>query len=61
MRFKTFTTIRYLFPIKSAITRVLPPESTEKRRRREIAKTEERQEFTEDLGESVQMIRNGRR
>ena len=60
MRFKTFATICYRFPIKSAVTRVLPPESTEERRRREIAKMEEHQEFTDGLKESVQMTRNGR-
>lgn len=38
MRFKTFTITYYHFPIKCSITRVLLPESTEKRRRREIAK-----------------------
>lgn len=53
MRFETFTTIYYRFPIKSAIIRVLPPESTEERRRREIAKMEKHQEFTEDLRQRV--------
>lgn len=63
MRFKTFTTICYRFPIKSVIIRVLPPESAEDRRR-EIAKMEEHQEFTEDLKDRVfrwQEMEDGKR
>lgn len=59
MIFKTFTTICYHFPIKSANTRALPSESTEEGRRSEIPKMEEHEEFTEDL-KGVQMARNGR-
>lgn len=58
MRFKTFTVTYYHFPIKCTITRVLPPEA--EKRRRQIAKMQEYQGFTDDLKESVQMARNGR-
>lgn len=59
MRFKTFTITYYHFPIKCSITRVLLPESTEKRRRREIARMEEYQGFANYLKATVQMTRNG--